>query len=198
MHIKKHILKEAQELFFSFGIKYITLDDVANKCGISKNTIYRYYENKGDLLNKTILLQVEELKTHLKEIRSTSKNALEELHQFFEYINGISFTISPIYGKELKKYYPNKYLEIFGYKNDIIIPFVLHNIEKGIEEGLYKNDLESKDICDSFDNISKIIFTSELSFSSQINKNAVYFLNSLFIHRLVSIEGLELLNKLNA
>ncbi|WP_458626613.1 TetR/AcrR family transcriptional regulator [Winogradskyella sp. PC D3.3] len=197
MHTKDHILKASLNLFFSFGIQNISMDDIANKCGISKKTIYKHYENKSDLVDQTIRLLVEELKANLKVTRRTSENALEELYTFLEYLNSISFEISPVYGKDLKKYYPNKYIEIFEYKNHIIIPFVLRNIENGIAEGLYKSDINAQQICDAFDNISKIIFTSDLSFNAFTNKNAVSFLNSLFMHRLVSIKGLEVLHQLN-
>ncbi|WNW02398.1 TetR/AcrR family transcriptional regulator [Tenacibaculum sp. HL-MS23] len=196
MQVKNHILKVSQELFFSFGIQNISMDDIANKCGVSKKTIYKHYKNKSDLLNQTIKLQVEELIAIIKKTSASSRNALEELHSFFKYVNGISFLISPVYGRELKKYYPNKYMEIFSYKDDIIIPFIYRNIQKGISEGLYKKEINNQEICSSFNNISKIIFTSDLSFDAQTNKNAVCFLNSLFMHRIVSIQGLEVLNQL--
>lgn len=196
MQVKNQILKVAQELFFSFGIQNISMDDIANKCGVSKKTIYKHYKNKSDLLNQTIKLQVEELIAIIKKTSASSHNALEELYSFFQYVKGLSFLISPVYGRELKKYYPNKYIEIFDYKDDIIIPFIYRNIQKGIAEGLYKNEINPKEICSSFNNISKIIFTSDLSFDAQTNKNAVCFLNSLFMHRIVSLQGLEVLNQL--
>tara|TARA_R110002050_G_scaffold233063_3_gene368805 strand:+ start:35060 stop:35695 length:636 start_codon:yes stop_codon:yes gene_type:complete len=195
MNTKKIILQQSLELFFYFGIQHITMDDIAKKCGISKKTIYKYFENKGDLLHHTIKLQAEVLKEYIKEISVNSKNSLEELYCFFEYVNGISLIISPTFSKELKKYHPNNYIEVFKYKNEIILPFALHNIEKGKQEKLYKNDLNAEEICEAFDNISKIIFTSDLSFNSHTNKNAINFLNSLFMYRLVSVKGLEVLNK---
>ncbi|WP_292945394.1 TetR/AcrR family transcriptional regulator [Olleya sp. UBA1516] len=196
MQVKSYILEVTKALFFSFGIQNISMDDIANKCGISKNTIYKHYKNKSDLLNETIKLQVEELIANLKQASANSNNALEELHSFFKYVNGVSLIIAPIYGHEIKKYYPNKYLELFRYKDEIIIPFILRNIEKGIIQGLYKNEINTKEICSSFDNISKIIFTSDFSFDAQTSQNAICFLNSLFMYRVVSIKGLEVLNKL--
>lgn len=197
MKKKDKIIAQSLELFFNFGIQHITMDDIAKKCGVSKKTIYKYYESKSDLLQAVIKLQAEELKEDLKEISINSTNSLEGLHLFFEYINGISHTISPTFSKELKKYHPNNYIEVFKYKNEIIIPFVIRNIEKGKHEGLYKSDLNAEEICDSFDTISKIIFTNGFSFNSQANKNAINFLNSLFLYRLVSVRGLETLKTFN-
>jgi transcriptional regulator with XRE-family HTH domain len=192
---RNSIIEQSLALFFNFGIQHITMDDIAKKCGVSKKTIYKYFENKSDLLQAVIKLQVDELKEYLNEINSNSANSLEELHGFFKYVNSISHTISPSFTKELKKYHPDNYIEVFKYKNEIIVPFVIKNIDRGKHEGLYKSNLNAEEICDSFDNVSKIVFTENFLFDT--NKRSIDFLNSLFLYRLVSIKGLEVLNGIN-
>ena len=195
MNKRNSIIEQSLALFFNFGIQHITMDDIAKKCGVSKKTIYKYFENKSDLLQAVIKLQVDELKEFLNEINSNSANSLEELHGFFKYVNSISHTISPSFTKELKKYHPDNYIEVFKYKNEIIVPFVIKNIDRGKHEGLYKSNLNAEEICDSFDNVSKIVFTENFLFDT--NKKSIDFLNSLFLYRLVSIKGLEVLNGIN-
>lgn len=189
------ILEKSLELFFSYGIQHITMDDIAKKSGVSKKTIYKYFENKSDLLHHIIKLQVEELQDVININKQKKINSLEELILFFKYINNISRTISPTFGKELKKYHSMIFLEVYKYKNTIIPPFVIENIKKGKEEGLYKNDINAEEICDSFDDVSKIIFTDNFLFDT--NKKSIDFLNSLFLYRLVSAKGLEMLKKVN-
>ncbi|WP_340154482.1 TetR/AcrR family transcriptional regulator [uncultured Winogradskyella sp.] len=195
MNKRNSIIEQSLALFFNFGIQHITMDDIANKCGVSKKTIYKYFENKSDLLQAVIKLQVDELKEFLNEMNINSANSLEELHGFFKYVNSISHTISPSFTKELKKYHPDNYIEVFKYKNEIILPFVIKNINRGKHEGLYKSNLNAEEICDSFDNVSKIVFTENFLFDT--NKKSIDFLNSLFLYRLVSIKGLEVLNGIN-
>ena len=197
MDIKNIILEEALELFFRKGTQCVTMDDVAFKCNISKKIIYKYFENKSDLLYNVIKFQAEKLQKYIKIIGIKSENSLEELTHFFKYINQVICKISDVFNKELKKYYPSNYIKVFKYKNEIIMPFVMKNIEKGKEQKLYRDDLNTKEICESFDNISKILFTDSVFFNSDINTNAINFLNTLFINRLVSLEGLELLKKYN-
>ena len=67
---KKMILEQSANMFFNYGIQHITMDDIAKKCGVSKKTIYKYFENKDDLLHQVIELQIKELK---KEIAATHK-----------------------------------------------------------------------------------------------------------------------------
>jgi len=194
MNKRRIILQQASKLFFQFGIHHITMDDIANSCGISKKTIYISFQNKDDLVSHTLKLEAEKLKDYLKEISAHSKNALEELYHFFEYINSVSTSITPNFNIELKKYHSQNYIELFKYKTHIIMPFVIANIENGKREGYYKSDLNAKDICESFDNIFAMLLNYDYSSNSGTYKNAIIFLNSLFLYRLVSVKGLETLD----
>ncbi|ALJ06286.1 hypothetical protein APS56_14590 [Pseudalgibacter alginicilyticus] len=194
---KKLILEQSTNMFFNYGIQHITMDDIAKKCGVSKKTIYKYFENKDDLLCQVIELQIKELKKEIFENKQISENALKELMLFFDYVNELFFSISATFGKELKKYYPTIFLEVIKHKNTIVMPFLFENIKIGKQEGVYKKDINTEEICESFNDISKIIFLDGFFYNPGTNQNALKFLNSLFLHRLVSIEGLETLNEFN-
>jgi len=51
MEPQEKILKTALQLFFKFGIKHVTMDDIARELGMSKKTIYQFYKEKDDLVN---------------------------------------------------------------------------------------------------------------------------------------------------
>ena len=51
---KEYILKQIRELYLKFGIKSVTMDDVASEFGISKKTLYQYFEDKADLVQQVI------------------------------------------------------------------------------------------------------------------------------------------------
>ena len=136
-----------------------------------------------------------ELKEEIFKNKQVSENALKELILFFDYIKELSFKISASFGKELKKYYPTIFLEVIKHKNTIITHFLIENISKGKEEGFYKMDINTEEFCESFNDISKIIFLDGFV-NPEINQNVLKFLNSLFLHRLVSVKGLKTLNEL--
>ncbi len=191
------IIIKSMDLFLKYGLQHITMDDIAKKCGVSKKTIYKYFENKDDLLRQVIELQIKELKKEIFENKQISENALQELILFFDYINKLSFSISASFGRELKKYYPTIFLEVVKHKNSIVLPFLRKNISKGKQEGCYKIDINTEEICESFNDISKIIFLDGFFYNPGTNQNTLKFLNSLFLHRLVSVKGLEMLNEFN-
>jgi TetR/AcrR family transcriptional regulator, cholesterol catabolism regulator len=51
---KEDILKQAGELYFKFGIKSVTMDDVASELGSSKKTLYQHFKDKADLISQVI------------------------------------------------------------------------------------------------------------------------------------------------
>lgn len=192
---KQIILEQSSLLFFRNGVRTITMDYIAKRCKVSKKTIYKYFQNKNDLLFHIIVFKIEELTCYLEKNKENSVNALEALIYFFNEVNTILSTVNPSFGKELRKHHPNALMKLLHFKLDTIIPFIKENIEQGKKEGLYSEDIREEEICDSFDNISNVVFVNEFLFNKSTDKKAIHFLNSLFLHRLVSPRGLQLLNK---
>ncbi|GIZ07575.1 TetR/AcrR family transcriptional regulator [Flavobacterium sp. UMI-01] len=195
---ENRILKNATHLFFAYGIQRITMDDIATKTGVSKKTIYKYFENKDELLQQIITLQLAKFQDVLLKNNKECENALVELIYFFEYINQLAFKISASFGKELKKYHTAVFIIEIKNINTHVMAFLLNNISRGKQEGVYKSDLNIVEISESFTEFSKkLFFNGFLSNSITNNKQTITFLNSLFLHRLVSIKGLDLLNDYN-
>lgn len=170
------ILKHSQELFLEYGIKSISMDDIAKKCGVSKKTIYKYFESKSDLLLNLVHLQEKEIKRKLYA-NSQNLNALDALHFFFNSSISILNKVPRCLFIELKKSDPNIYLEVLKL-NSIIYDFLIANIEQGKKENLYKLDLDSKELASSYYMIFQMLFRD-------INHNkleSIAFLNQLFVH----------------
>ena len=55
----KNILLKVRELYMKYGIKSITMDDVAKELGISKKTLYQHITDKDDLVSKFIDNEIE-------------------------------------------------------------------------------------------------------------------------------------------
>ena len=49
MELQQRVLHKADELFRTYGIRSVTMDDIAKALGISKKTLYQSYSDK-DLL----------------------------------------------------------------------------------------------------------------------------------------------------
>ena len=104
--MKKEIIKITTELFLSLGFKSITMDDISKKMGISKKTLYEYFENKEMLVRASTSMKYTEVMNSIIEIKKTAKDPIMEVYPIKkELLQHLSNeTTSPQY--QLQKYYP--------------------------------------------------------------------------------------------
>ncbi|GAA0735718.1 TetR/AcrR family transcriptional regulator [Gaetbulibacter jejuensis] len=149
--MKQDILKTAVDLFLTYGFKSVTMDDIANAQGISKKTIYQYFENKTVLVEEAVMLLFQIISTGIEEIRTQEKNPIEEIYEIKQFLmkNLKDEKSSPQY--QLEKYYPKIFHNIKEKQMCVMEDCVECNIERGKKMGLFREDLNS-------DFISKIYF----------------------------------------
>ena len=139
--MKDKIISKASNLFLKLGFKSVTMDDIANEMCISKKTIYKYFCNKEILIEKTTETGLKQINQTIAQIVANNHNAIEEnfeiIKMFKEMFNSIE--TSPSY--QLKKHYPEIYQKLISQSKTECHSMFQQNIEKGIQEGLYRNEL---------------------------------------------------------
>jgi len=140
--MKEKIIAKASELFLKLGFKSVTMDDIAGEMCISKKTIYKYFCNKEVLIEEstsTVHKQVHEI---IDSIVAKNFNSIQEnfeIREMFRDMFKNNTDTSPIY--QLKKHYPEIYQNVLTYEIEQCTQYFRENIVKGIEDGLYRPDL---------------------------------------------------------
>jgi len=155
MKIPDSILSAAFELFMNFGVRSVSMDDIAQKLGISKKTIYASVQTKEDLILQVIgsFLKLEE--SNIRNITSASSNAIDEIININRHILSYLRVMKPSLIFDLKKYYPECWNMIEQTHLNFIREVIEKNILRGQSEGLYRHDLLPKVI-------SKLFITKSL------------------------------------
>lgn len=135
------IVEDATRIFWSKGIKSVTMDDIARELGISKKTIYLYVKDKNDLVTKVLLHTSNRFHTHISGIQQQGLNAIEEMYAIAQYISVEVTKFHPSLQYDLAKYYPEACRIMDQGKQVEVVKQVADNMEKGIREGLYREDL---------------------------------------------------------
>jgi AcrR family transcriptional regulator len=139
--MKEKIITKASELFLKLGFKSITMDDIAGEMCISKKTIYKYFCNKEVLIEESTALLHKEVHHGISSIVAQNYNAIEEnfiIRKMFKEMFQALDT-SPIY--QLKKHYPEIYEKVIKREIEECNTAFRQNIEKGINQGLYRKNL---------------------------------------------------------
>ena len=149
--MKCEILKKATEMFLNFGFKSVTMDDIANKMGISKKTIYAHFQNKTKLVEATAIHVFESIANGIDCICTLNKNPIEEIYEIKQFVmkNLKNEKSSPQF--QLQKYYPEIYSSLKSKQYDVMQDCVKDNLKRGIKQGLYRDSI-NKDI------VSRIYF----------------------------------------
>ncbi len=136
--MKEKIIAKATDLFLKLGFKSVTMDDIAGEMCISKKTIYKYFCNKELLIEESTNMVHKEVHQIIDSIVAKNHNAIEEnfeIRKMFKEMFKAGDT-SPVF--QLKKHYPEIYDMVMSREiNECNIVFK-QNIEKGIQQGLYR------------------------------------------------------------
>ena len=139
--MKEDIVKRALNDFMQYGFKTFTMDDLANKMGMSKKTLYEYFPSKQDLVDACLDYALEMSCTNVTTFVQGEGSVIENVYRNQKKVQEV-FNINsdrPIW--ELQKYYPKTYerMESEFAKTDAL--FIDKLLEKGWQEGLFRKDI---------------------------------------------------------
>lgn len=140
--MEERILISAAKLFFSCGIKSVTMDDISRSMGISKKTIYQFYGHKKEIVEKVILNLISGHRLKMKLLREQAGKALQEVALQTEAMTEIVQSHKPGLLYEVQKYFPASWLLVDSHRNDAIYQGIILNLERGIMEGLYRPEID--------------------------------------------------------
>lgn len=137
--LKERIIATATEAFTSNGIKSITMDDIANRLGISKRTLYEVFADKESLLKDCILKVQAERDRYLQGVYEQSHNVLEVILAVFQKSIEIFHSTNKRFFEDMKKY--PKIYEMMKNSRDSDSEKTMSFFKSGVEQGIFRADI---------------------------------------------------------
>lgn len=131
------VITRAVELFGRYGVKLVTMDDVAAACGLSKKTIYQLFQNKDDLIQTAVAKLALDYTQAYQAIRNKQRSVLEEVLDSVGIIEKAFCQLSPRMLAGLHKYHYNSWLKIMALREGVLLDFIKSNLRRGQDEGCY-------------------------------------------------------------
>ncbi len=142
LNTAERIKHKAKELFMQFGLKSVSMDDIANGLGISKKTIYLSYADKDSLVDDVIASLINHNQECCDRDKKIAENAIHEIFLAMDFIMEIFRSMNPSLIFDMQKYYPAAFQKFSKHKNDYLYGVIKSNLERGISEELYREDLK--------------------------------------------------------
>jgi AcrR family transcriptional regulator len=149
------------------GIRSVSMDDISKELGMSKKTIYQYFANKTELVEKVLGFMLEKDKLQCIGDDKSKMNAIDFLLAVSRNVSVQLKDLNPINAYELQKYYPTIYRDFIIKKRDHVFAQVKQNFAQGIAEGIYRNDLDIDLVARLY--IQKLVDVHDPEFLSSVN-----------------------------
>ena len=196
METNERILKGAEELFFKYGIKSVTMDDIAKHLAVSKKTIYQFYEDKNEMVEMLMTVKLKEDECEFKQIQKDSENVIVEVFNMMKHMGNMFSKINPTIFYDLQKYHPKAWAQFKQFKEDCMAKMVEESITRGIKEGLVRSDLHPKILA------RLRIQEVEMGFDAEIFPPDKFKLIDVqiamldhFLHGICTLKGHKMINK---
>jgi TetR/AcrR family transcriptional regulator, cholesterol catabolism regulator len=140
---KDKILECAKELFQKYGIRSVSMDDIARHLGISKKTIYQHFSDKDDIITLAMRQATCEKKATLLGLRKQATDAVDMMIKIHQYIqkNFNNATASLVF--ELQKYHEESWKIIQEFKYGFLADFIKEDLKVGIAQGYFREDINA-------------------------------------------------------
>lgn len=196
MEIKERIQEKARELFDRYGIRSVSMDDIAGQLGVSKKTIYQGFTDKDELVDAVFNLHITQNKKQCLHDQEHAENAVHEIFLAMDMISELLSCMHQNILHDLEKYHPTVFKKFIQYKTDFIGKILVNNLTKGIAEGLYRQEL-------NVDIITKMrLYTMMLSFNTELYPHSKYKVVDVeheiiyhFLYGISTAKGVKLIEK---
>lgn len=193
--VKQRIIKGAAELFHKYGIRSVSMDDIARHLSVSKKTIYQYVKDKDEIVLLALKMHMEMEKQEYNEIFENSANSVEELAKVSKCMRNDFKDMNPSLLFDMQKYHPNAWKLWLDFKHEFIKNHVVDNLKKGIEDGYFRKDIDPEVLAILRVEQVQMAFDDTIFPQDRFNfsETQIQFLNH-FVHGIVTEKGLKLFN----
>ncbi|MEO3407434.1 TetR/AcrR family transcriptional regulator [Mucilaginibacter sp. CAU 1740] len=192
----ERIIKGAEDLFLTSGIRSITMDDIARHLGMSKKTIYQFFKDKNELVSALTRKKLQEDEDQINDIVANSNNVIEEMMNMNKCSEDIFSRINPVVIHDLQRYHPEAWNDFQKFKAEFLTQKMEELLTKGMGQGYIRTDIDVKIIARMRVNQVELGFNTSIFPVAEFNpwKVQIQFLDH-FNYGVCTLEGYKLLDE---
>lgn len=140
--IREKIVRGTEALFTKYGVRSISMDDIARHLSVSKKTLYQHFEDKEELVMLATQAHIERLMVEFDIARDLSTDAIDQLIRVSTCLRKTIREINPSLLYDLEKYHPRAWNAWLESKQRFMRDSVIRNLRWGVDEGYFRSDLD--------------------------------------------------------
>ena len=177
IEVRNRILTVSRKKFFSFGIKKVTVDEIAAELGIGKATLYEYFPSKNILVQAVVEEKRSEMENYLNGIHNRivgeeNFDLIETIKELIIFGSNELAEMKEPFLKEVEKYFSFFSIEMDLY--DLIRSIIEEMIIKGKDKKVFRDDFNTQVFTEMlFCIVNNIISNQEIANKLNISRSEV-------------------------
>lgn len=138
---RRRLVEKARFLFFAEGFAALGMEGIAERLGVSKVTLYKYFPNKQGLVSAVVDLQMSDIGTRLEELNKPGQ-------AFPERFSALLGTIFETIGPSLRRFVPDilrdapwEWEKIASFRRQRVFTLLEAILGQGVRQGMIRNDI---------------------------------------------------------
>ena len=198
MEVKDKIVEKAASLYMQFGIRTVTMDDIARDLSISKKTIYQYFKDKRELVNTICSVNLKMEAERFEGTSIESDNSVHELILVSKCLRESMQEMKVNIMNELQKFYPEAWAMYRDFKSGVMKESIMKVIRRGQNEGYFRAELDPELVAIMrMEQVESFLMSNLYPKDKYSLYEVQMHLFDHFIHGLFTIEGHQLFNQYN-
>lgn len=124
-----------------YGIRSVSMDDIAAQLGMSKKTIYQFFADKDELVEAIVNDELGATQNNCIKCVDGAGDAIEEMLLTLEQVHEQMSNMNPMVLFDLEKFHQQSFQKFMKYKNEFLYKVIKANLERGIREELYRPEI---------------------------------------------------------
>jgi AcrR family transcriptional regulator len=196
MENKERILEKATDLFMRYGIRSVTMDEIAAQLGISKKTIYQFYADKDEIVEAVVGQEIERNETECVHFQSESENAVHEIFLAMKQTEEMLKGMNPLIMYDLEKHHPKAYKKLKEHKHQFFFKVMKDNLQRGVGEELYRPEINIDVVGRHRIESVFMVFNQDIFPHNRYHANDVlYEIGYLFLYGVTTMKGRKMIEK---
>ncbi|MFI5144321.1 MAG: TetR/AcrR family transcriptional regulator [Ignavibacteria bacterium] len=193
---KEKILAYTSNRFINEGFYKISVDDLAAGMYIGKNTIYKYFPTKQDLLIASTKYFINGIKKNARAIFNNEGNAIEKLNGMLNLISSHVMRMSERFLSDMRIHNPDVWEVIDSMRKKLAYETISKLIQEGKKENIFI-DYPNEILVTVFIGAFRAVMNPEFLFYSRFTiKEAFHYTHKILMNAILSDKGKVLLKKL--
>ena len=142
--MKDKIIDAAKKRFFQYGLRKVTMDEIAADLAVSKKTLYKHFDGKEALAEGVIRAFQSEMAELVERTKREVPDPIERFERCVVEASRKRSEINNIFLSDIKRDMPKLWGEIESFREECIVSHMGHILQEGIEKGKIRRDINTK------------------------------------------------------